>query len=164
MLAFRELEPILSFTFGEPSLQGGGLLVSRAFCTLQESFPTHTVLSVWNILSASLLQVSPFHLWWFSDFLFSGFLYTLKNFWGPKELLFMWIIYIYIYFFFSLINLFIYFWLRWVFVAANGLSLVAASGGYSSLWYAGFSLRWLLLLRSLGSKHEGFSSCGTRAQ
>ena len=74
-------------------------------------------------------------------------------------------LYIYIYiFFFSLINLFIYFWLRWVFVAANGLSLVAASGGYSSLWYAGFSLRWLLLLRSLGSKHEGFSSCGTRAQ
>ena len=29
---------------------------------------------------------------------------------------------------------FIYFWLRWVFVAARGLSLVAASGGYSSLW------------------------------
>ena len=32
--------------------------------------------------------------------------------------------------FFFLI-LFIYFWLRWVFVAARGLSLVAASGGYS---------------------------------
>ena len=53
------------------------------------------------------------------------------------------------------INLFIYFWLRWVFVAAHGLSLVAASGGYSSLWYAGFSLRWLLLLRSTGSRHVG---------
>ena len=26
--------------------------------------------------------------------------------------------------------LFIYFWLRWVFVAVRGLSLVAASGGY----------------------------------
>ena len=25
--------------------------------------------------------------------------------------------------------LFIYFWLRWVFIAAHGLSLVAASGG-----------------------------------
>ena len=25
----------------------------------------------------------------------------------------------------------IYFWLRWVFVAARGLSLVVASGGYS---------------------------------
>ena len=31
------------------------------------------------------------------------------------------------------INL-IYFWLRWVFAAARGLSLVAASGGRSSLW------------------------------
>ena len=60
--------------------------------------------------------------------------------------------------------LFIYFWLRWVFVAARGLSLVAASGGYSSLQCAGFSLRWLLLLQSTGSGHAGFSSCGTWAQ
>ena len=45
-------------------------------------------------------------------------------------------------------NKFIYlfsFWLRWVFVAARGLSLVVASGGYSSLRCAGFSLRWLLV-------------------
>ena len=34
-----------------------------------------------------------------------------------------------IFFFFFLINLFIYFWLHWVFVAARRLSLVAASGG-----------------------------------
>ena len=67
-------------------------------------------------------------------------------------------------FFFKLINLFIYFWLRWVFVAARGLSLVAASGGYSSLQCAGFLLQWLLLLRSMGSRHAGFSSCGTWAQ
>ena len=33
--------------------------------------------------------------------------------------------------FFKKLNLFIYFWLRWVFVAVSGLSLVAASGGYS---------------------------------
>ena len=59
---------------------------------------------------------------------------------------------------------FIYFWLRWVFVAVRGLSLVAASGGYSSLWWAGFSLRWLLLLRSMGSRCMGFSSCGTWVQ
>ena len=32
------------------------------------------------------------------------------------------------------IYLFIYFWLCWVFVAVRGLSLVAVSGGYSSLW------------------------------
>ena len=60
--------------------------------------------------------------------------------------------------------LFIYFWLHWVFVAACGLSLVAVSGGYSSLRYTGFSLRWLLLLRSMGSRCAGFSSCGSRAQ
>ena len=42
-----------------------------------------------------------------------------------------------------------YFWLRWVFVAARGLSLVAASGDYSSLRCTGFSLQWLLLLRSM---------------
>ena len=52
------------------------------------------------------------------------------------------------------------FWLHWVFVAACGLSLFAASGGYSSLWYVDFSLRWLFLLQSMGSRHAGFSSCG----
>ena len=61
-------------------------------------------------------------------------------------------------------NLFIYFWLPWVFVAVCGLSLVVASGGYSLLRCAGFLLRWLLLLRSTGSRRSGFSSCGTWAQ
>ena len=63
-----------------------------------------------------------------------------------------------------------YFWLRWVFTAVCGLSLVAASGGYSSLWCAGFSLQWLLLLRSTGFRSAGFSSvarglssCGAQA-
>ena len=58
--------------------------------------------------------------------------------------------------------LFIYFWLHCVFVAACRLSLVAASGGYSSLRCTGFSLRWLLLW-STGSRRVGFSSCGARA-
>ena len=58
---------------------------------------------------------------------------------------------------------FFFFWLCWVFVAAHGLSLVAASGGYSSLWCAGFLLRWFLLLRSTGSRRAGFSSCGAQA-
>ena len=61
------------------------------------------------------------------------------------------------------IYLFIYFWLHWVFVAVHGLSLVAASGGYS-LWCAGFSLWWLLLLWRTGSRRAGFSNCGTQAQ
>ena len=50
-----------------------------------------------------------------------------------------------------------------MFVAAPGLSLVVASGGYSLLQCAGFSLQWLLLLRSMGSRHVGFSSCGSQA-
>ena len=65
---------------------------------------------------------------------------------------------------FKFIFIFIYFWLHWVFVAACGLSLVVASGGYSLLRCAGFSLRWLLLLWGTGSRCMGFSSCGTRAQ
>ena len=36
--------------------------------------------------------------------------------------------------------------------------------GHSSLQCAGFSLRWLLSLQSTGSRHVGFSNCGTRAQ
>ena len=58
---------------------------------------------------------------------------------------------------------YLFIWLRWVFIAVRGLSLVVASGGYSSLWRAGFSLRWLLLLQSMGSRRAGFSSCGLRA-
>ena len=46
-------------------------------------------------------------------------------------------------------------WLFWVFVAARGLSLAAASGGYSSLWFSSFSLQWLLLLQSSGSRRAG---------
>ena len=58
-----------------------------------------------------------------------------------------------------------YFLLCWVFVAACGPSLVAASRGYSSLSCActGFSLWWLLLLQSTGYRRAGFSSCGSQA-
>ena len=59
---------------------------------------------------------------------------------------------------------FLFFWLRWVFVAARKLSLVAASGGYSSLRCAGLSLWWLLLWWSTGYRHVGFSSCSMWAQ
>ena len=44
-----------------------------------------------------------------------------------------------------------------------GFSLVVESGGYSSLQCAGFSLQWLLLLQSTGSRLTDFSSCGARA-
>ena len=57
-----------------------------------------------------------------------------------------------------------FFWLCWVFIAVCGLSLVVASGSYSSLRYMGFSLQWLLLLQSMGSRCVVFSSCGMWAQ
>ena len=65
--------------------------------------------------------------------------------------------------FFKKINLFIYFWLNWISVAARGLPLGAASVGHSSLRFMGLSLRWFLLLWSTGSRCVGFSSCGSRA-
>ena len=47
------------------------------------------------------------------------------------------------------------FWLCWVFVAPHGLSLVVESWGYSLLQCMSFSLWWLLLLWSMGSRHTG---------
>ena len=57
--------------------------------------------------------------------------------------------------YFILFFILFYFWLCWVFIAARGLSLFAVSGGHSSLRCAGFSLRWLLLLWSMGSRVRG---------
>ena len=57
--------------------------------------------------------------------------------------------------FFFFFNLFIYFWLCWVFVSVRGLSLVVASGGHSSLRCAGLSLSRPLLLRSTCSSCAG---------
>ena len=55
---------------------------------------------------------------------------------------------------------FIDFWLHWVFVAVPRLSLVVVSGSYSSLRCLGFSLLWLLLLQSTGSRRIVSSICG----
>ena len=63
-----------------------------------------------------------------------------------------------------LINLFIYFWLCWVFVSVRGLSLVAASGGHSSSRWAGLSLSQPLLLREHRLQMCRLSSCGSRDQ
>ena len=60
-------------------------------------------------------------------------------------------------FFFKYIYLFIFGCVRSLLLCA-GFSLVVASGGYSSLRCAGFSLWWLLLLQSTGFRRSGFSS------
>ena len=52
------------------------------------------------------------------------------------------------------------FWQHWVSVAARGLSSVAVSGSYSSLWCTSSFLWWILLLGTTGSRCMGFNSCG----
>ena len=70
---------------------------------------------------------------------------------------------------FFLLYFLVTFWLHWVFVAACGLSLVAASGSYCLVSCAGFSLWWLLLLQSTcsgawnqwcGTGLSCFAACG----
>ena len=105
------------------------------------------------------------HLFFFRFFSHLGYYRLLSRVsCAIQQVLVVYPFYFYYYYFLYKFILFIYFWLHWVFVAARGLSLVAASGGYSSLQCTGFSLRWLLLLWSTGSRHTGFSSCGTWAQ
>ena len=50
----------------------------------------------------------------------------------------------------KIIILFVYFWLYWVFVAVRAFSLVAASGGYSSLQVC----RLLVAVASLVAQHR----------
>ena len=76
-------------------------------------------------------------------------------------------------------SFFLFFWLHWVFVAVHGLSLVAASGGYSSWRCAGFSCCrawalgvWASVVAARGPQSVqvsvvavcGLSSCGAQAQ
>ena len=54
-------------------------------------------------------------------------------------------------------------------IAAPGLRCFprvfsVVSRANSQLWFMGFSLQWLLLLWSMGSRLVGFSSCGPQAQ
>ena len=74
-----------------------------------------------------------------------------------------WYLIVVFFFFNKFIYLFIYFWLCWVFISVQGLSLVVASGGHSSSWCAGLSLS-----RPLVAEHRlqmrRLSNCGSRAQ
>ena len=73
-------------------------------------------------------------------------------------------------FFFFFLNIIFYLFLFFS-LAALGLccctwtfSSCSERGGYSLLQCSGFSLRWLVLLWSMGSRCAGFNSCGARAQ
>ena len=97
------------------------------------------------------------------DSWFSQGIYPVVGLLGHMAVLFLVQKFFFFKFFLKSIYLFIYLWMHWAFIAAHRLSLVAASGGYSLLWCVGFSLWWLLLLRSTGSRHMDFSCCGSRA-
>ena len=107
----------------------------------------------WRIYRRQIVTYNPIEMEWCSDKW--GF---VSSFW-QKELFagraLFFIIYLFI--------LFIYFWLWWVFIAARRFSLVVVNGDYSLLRCVDFSLWWLLLLQSMGSRHVGFRSCGSRA-
>ena len=63
--------------------------------------------------------------------------------------------------------IFTYFRLHWVLIDVHGLSLAVASRGDSLVAVSDFSLRWLLLLQSTGSKALGLQSLqlvGSREQ
>ena len=82
----------------------------------------------------------------------SGFFHLAYCFQDSSTLLHVSVLHSFLFFF---LILFIYFWLCWVFFSVWGLSLVAASGGHSSLRCAGLSLSRPLLLRSTGSRRAG---------
>ena len=66
------------------------------------------------------------------------------------------------FFFFKLYLFIYYFWLQYVSVAAHGLSLDAASGGYSPVAARGLPILGLLLWWGMASTAPRLSSCGTR--
>ena len=47
--------------------------------------------------------------------------------------------------------------------AVSLLLLGLFSSFHKLLWCSSFSLQWLFLLRSTGSRHTGFSSCNSQA-
>ena len=91
---------------------------------------------MWDLPGPGLEPVSPA--------LAGGFLTTVPP--GKPSKLF------FVFCFFLKFYLFIYLWVCWVFISVRGLSLVAASGGHSSLRCAGLSLSRPLPLRSTGSR------------
>ena len=122
---------------------------------------SHLFLHVHKLTSVASLSAAPNHFAYCRTEFFSDFSSVLLQLSPYKSVRYCFVLFL------NVFILFIYFWLHWVFVAVRVLSLVAASGVYSSLWCMGFvgvSLRWLLLLWSTGSRRAGFSSCGMRAQ
>ena len=58
---------------------------------------------------------------------------------------------------------FTYLWLCWIFIAACGISLVVGSGDDCLVEEHGLLIVVACLISIKGSRHAGFSHCGTRA-
>ena len=123
-----------------------------SFLKLYDFSETFTLKRIILISFLAQLFPSPLHLvllffeaviWWFLKALYSASLIVLLTLAHHRKADFMSSIASCL---FSL-HLCMYVWLRWIFVALRGLSLVAVSGGYSLLRCTGFSLRWLLLVQ-----------------
>ena len=115
---------------------------------IREAFSSLTSCQLLSFHHAALLptltQISPaYSSWLFVHILSNCWVIRIDNLWN---LMFVW----------QLTNdfclNFIYFWLHWVFIAACRLSLSAASGSNSLVWYTGFSWRWHLLLQRTDSR------------
>ena len=74
----------------------------------------------------------------------------------PSEFLLS--LYLFIYYYYFLLSL------VFIFLTNKLIYLFILGHVGSSLRCVGFSLQWLLLLWSMGSRCVGFSSCGTQAQ
>ena len=85
------------------------------------------------------------HVLWQLRELFTFFSAVYCRFFSNREH----VIFIHLKFFIYLL-----FWLRWVFVAAHGLPLVAASISCCRLWCVGFSL-WAFSMQRMGSGLSG---------
>ena len=108
----------------------------------------------WNFITEILLQINSISLLHIKQFKLSVSSVTLDNFFQgicPFHISCQvsWHKFVH-----NVSLLFIYFWLRSLFVVAHSLSLVAVSGGHSSLQCMGFSLQWPLV-----SEH-GLQACG----
>ena len=65
---------------------------------------------------------------------------------------------------YSLLCLFIYFWLHWVFIATHGLSLVVESKSYPLVVVHGLLIAVASFVGIIDFRCTGFSSCSTWAQ
>ena len=126
--------------FPSPFMCVCGLCIHKAVTLL----PFFILMNYLNLASGNAFKPPPVTFWhYLMHFCIPPTFWDKKMFQTP------------FFFFFKLIYLiFVYFWLRWIFVAALRLSLVAVSGGYSLFQCVGFSS---------GSRCTGFSSCGSRA-